>query len=472
MQHASGPRTDDDAHVDTAPGPDTADAHAQPAPRRDAADGYASPAPTPDLAAAQRRTVATLTVSQVLGSVGVGTGFAVSALVATSLSSSPAQAGLLQGISGTGTIAATLVLARVSASRGRRPGLALGYLVAAVGAAAAAVGIVQESYALFLVGGALFSVANATNLQARFAAGDLAAPGSRAAGMSLVLWMSTVGSVVGPNLATWGGELTRRHGLDPWAGAYLAAALGFLLAGGVVALRLRPDPLVLARAVWASTATAAEQARDRTLRAGAVAVLGSAGARFAVASMVAAHATMIGVMSWTPVHMAGLTPALGHAGHHGVSSQAVIGYVLSGHLAGMYALSPVVGWAARRFGDTRVLLTGLAVQGVAVGLSATLPPSAGLGLGLGLVGLGIGWSAVFLASSSLLTSSVGVERRAAAQGVTDSAVWAASVLSVMVSGWVLGTFGFAVLARGTLLLLLPAAVWGVVRLARPRQGGR
>jgi len=421
--------------------------------------------PALDLPALQRRTLVTLSASQVLGSVGVGVGFAVSALVATSLASSPAQAGLLQGISVVGTVAATIVLARLSASRGRRPGLALGYLVAAAGALVAVAGITSQQFLLFLVGGALFSVASATNLQARFAAADLAAPGSRAVGISLVLWMSTVGAVVGPNLATWGGALLGRRGIDPWAGAYVTAAVGFALAGLVVATRLRPDPLLVARAVFENDPAARPAAPQGSLiRSGARAIIGAGPARLALTAMAVAHAAMIGVMAWTPVHMAG---SMHLHGAGGTSSQAAIGYVLSAHLAGMYALSPVMGWAARRIGDLRVVVIGLALTIVSIAGIAQLPGSAGLALGIGLTGLGLGWSAVLVAGSSLLTSSVPVEQRAAAQGVADSAVWTASGLSQIASGWILGTFGYASLSVVLLALVVPVAVWAATA-ARPR----
>ncbi len=427
----------------------------------------AATAPAVDLPALQRRTLVTLSASQVLGSVGVGVGFAVSALVATSLASSPAQAGLLQGISVVGTVAATIVLARLSASRGRRPGLALGYLVAAAGALVAVAGITSQQFLLFLVGGALFSVASATNLQARFAAADLAAPGSRAVGISLVLWMSTVGAVVGPNLATWGGALLGRRGIDPWAGAYVTAAVGFALAGLVVAARLRPDPLLVARAVFENDPAARPAAPQGSLiRSGAQAIIGAGPARLALTAMAVAHAAMIGVMAWTPVHMAGSMHLHG-ASAGGTSSQAAIGYVLSAHLAGMYALSPVMGWAARRIGDLRVVVIGLVLTIVSIAGIAQLPGSAGLALGIGLTGLGLGWSAVLVAGSSLLTSSAPVEQRAAAQGVADSAVWTASGLSQIASGWILGTFGYASLAVVLLVLVVPVAVWAATA-ARPR----
>lgn len=406
------------------------------------------------LRGARRRAIVTVAAAQVVGSLALAAGFAVSSIVTAALASSPAQAGLLQGLSVGGTVLAALALARLTASRGRRWGLAGGYAVAALGAVLAAVAIERASFGAFLVGNMVFAVANATSLQARFAASDLPDPAGRAGGISLVLWMSTVGSVLGPNLATWAGGLARSRGLEPWAGAYVVAAVGFLVAAAVAALWLVPDPLLLARRL--PGARAASGAGERRLAPGAAAVARSPDARFALAAMVAAHAVMIGVMTWTPVHMAG-------GGHPHHAPQAVIGYVLSAHLAGMYALAPVIGWAARRLGDARVVLAGLVVLVAATAGGARLPATAGLGLGVALTALGVGWSAVFVASSSLLTSAVPAGRRVAAQGVADAAVWAGSGASLVLSGWVLGTFGYPWLSYGALALLVPVAVWAASR---------
>ena len=43
---------------------------------------------------------------------------------------------------------------------------------------------------------------------------------------------------------------------------------------------------------------------------------------------------------------------------HGGAHLEVIGFVISIHVLGMFAFSPLVGWAADRFGRSAVLVTG------------------------------------------------------------------------------------------------------------------
>ena len=78
----------------------------------------------------------------------------------------------------------------------------------------------------------------ACGLQARYAAADLAAPERRGRALSLVVWATTVGSVLGPNLAAPGADLGTALGLPPLAGAFLVSAVVF----AVVALVLLPAP--------------------------------------------------------------------------------------------------------------------------------------------------------------------------------------------------------------------------------------
>jgi MFS family permease len=62
--------------------------------------------------------------------------------------------------------------------------------------------VVLELFLLLLVGALLFGFATAANLQARYAATDLATPERRGRALALVVWATTVGAVAGPNLTS------------------------------------------------------------------------------------------------------------------------------------------------------------------------------------------------------------------------------------------------------------------------------
>ncbi len=155
---------------------------------------------TPDRASLQRRTVTTLVGSQVLGGVGLSAGIAVGALLAEEVSGSARFAGLGGTFQVLGSALVAIPMARVMAARGRRPGLVLGYALAAAGAVGLITAGIIGSFPLLLVSSLAFGGATTANSQSRYAAADLAPPDRRARDLSIVVWATTLGSVLGPNL--------------------------------------------------------------------------------------------------------------------------------------------------------------------------------------------------------------------------------------------------------------------------------
>lgn len=387
----------------------------------------------------QRRVLGVLAVTQVLSGVGIATALAVSTLVATRLSGSEAVGGSALTCVVLGTAGAAFVLSRIASRAGRRPALSLGYGAGALGGLGAAVAAAVGSAAGLLVALLLVGAATAAGLAARFAATDLAAPDRRARSLALVVWATTVGAVAGPNLAGPVQAVAGGLGLDPATGPFLLCAVAFALASAVTWIGLRPDPLVLARAAESTgPATVVRGAEVRAaLRASPAALLGLGG-------IVIGHIVMIGLMSMTPVHM-----------DHGGATLAVVGLVISVHVAGMYALSPVFGWLADRAGRVRVLALGGGLLLAAGVLCSVARPTDTALLGTGLVLLGLGWSAGIIAGSALLTESVPLRVRAGAQGLADVAMNVSGAAGGIVAGLVVAGSSFAVLGVAAAVLVAP-----------------
>ncbi|GAB3954044.1 hypothetical protein GCM10028832_09290 [Streptomyces sparsus] len=171
----------------------------------------------PDLPAVRRRTTVVLVVSQILGGLGVATAIALAAVLAEDISGSAALSGLAMTSSVIGTALLSLPLAALMSARGRRPGLTLAYLVGALGGAVVVTAAVLESFPLLLVGMLAFGAGSSANLQARFAAADLAEPAQRGRAISLVVWATTVGAVVGPNIAAPAGRSAASSASEGWS---------------------------------------------------------------------------------------------------------------------------------------------------------------------------------------------------------------------------------------------------------------
>src|ERR1700675_3373955 len=149
---------------------------------------------------ARPRLMATLFVAQVCGSTGQSIGMAVGSIVAASITGTNTWSGLPIAVGALGTALASWPLARLMARSGRRPGLALGYGLAVIGALLTMMGVGVRSFSLLLGGMALFGIASTSTLLARYAAADVTSPAQRGRAMGLIVWGSTIGSILGAKL--------------------------------------------------------------------------------------------------------------------------------------------------------------------------------------------------------------------------------------------------------------------------------
>lgn len=401
-----------------------------------------------DLVALQRRTVRVLSGAQVLGGVGMGAAISVGGLIAEDVSGSTALSGLAQTSTVLGAAVIALPMARVMADRGRRPGLVGGYAVAMFGATLVVLGAVVVAFPVVLLGASLMGAGTATNLQARYAAADLAQPAHRARALATVVWATTLGVVLGPNLTGPGAAAAGRLGLPALAGPVLFSVVAFVAATVLIHVGLRPDPLLTARSVREE-----EQHPRVPLRRALGAVAGSPAAVLAVAAVATAHTVMVAVMVMTPVHMR----------HHGAELD-VVGLVISVHVAGMFAFSPVVGWLTDRLGRVPMLVVGQLVLVAAVVLAGTSGPQ--LVLGAGLLLLGLGWSCALIAGSTLLTESVATAVRPGAQGASDFLMGVCGAAGGALAGVVVGLAGYGTLNALAGLLVVPVLVLAGLRRSR------
>lgn len=411
----------------------------------------------PDVVAAQRRTLRLLAAAQVLGGIGFGAGLSVGILLAAQVTRSEGWAGVARTSS---TVVAALVavpLAVLAARSGRRISLGLAWAMATTGSVAlvAAAQLADSNRlsasALLIYGLGISGAGSAASLQSRYAATDLAPPEHRSRQLSLVVWATTIGTVLGPNLGAPGEALAGSLGLTPMAGPFVIAA-GMLTLATVTILLLRPDPLLLA-----STHTDVDpHGRTAGTRAAMARAWQIGGARFALVSMCAAHTVMVGVMTMTPVHM----------DHHGASI-TVVGLTISIHVLGMFAFSPLVGIAADRLGRSPVIVAG----GGTLLLATVVAGTAGSSMGqvtAGLFLLGVGWSLVLVPASTLLTESVPAADRTRVQGGSDAAMNVSAAIGAAGSGPLLGLIGFGGLNALSAAIVLAAVplVLGARRLPR------
>ena len=401
------------------------------------------------VAAVQKRTILTLVATQAVGAMGITIGIATASLLARDLSGSESMAGLSQTTQVLGAAVAAYVLGRVMDARGRRFGLVAGYVLGAAGGLLAVLAGVVGSMTLLLVGAVLLGATTAANNGARYAATDLAPARSRARALSVVVWATTFGAVIGPNLTGVAEIFSDSVGIPVLTGPFAIGSMGMLAAALVVGVFLRPDPLLVAR----EGAPPAEKAKGTSWRRAIAVIRERPALAAAVVGQAAAHATMVAVMVMTPLHM-----------EHGGAGLEIIGLVISGHVLGMFAFAPVAGWLADRVGRADVMALGGGVLLVSLVLCAAAPEGSSGRIFVGLFLLGLGWSLATIAAATSVADHTPIEVRADVQGTADLIMGVAAAAAGAVSGVVVDLAGYPALALGTILLV--TVLFGAAYVAR------
>lgn len=394
-------------------------------------------------AAVQRRTVLVLSLGQVLGGIAFGATVSLGALLAADLSGSDALSGLATASVTLGAALCAIPLARLAAKVGRRRALTLGNLFALVGIAVVILAASLRVFPLLLIGILMIGAGNAGNLQSRFAATDLAAAQHRGRDLSIVVWATTIGGVAGPLLLGPGEIVGEAIGMPPQTGSYAFSFVAQCAALILYLVALRPDPLLAAqRLAKEAAATTGQVWADRPVVA-----------RYAIFAVAGSHVVMASVMAMTPVHLAHMAH-----GAHGMAPtpadvSALVGITIALHVGGMYALSPLFGILADRWGRLRVVLLGQLLLAGALAFAVFMNDQE-WGVMVALILLGLGWSAATVAGAALLTESSAPELRTRRQGRSDSLMSLSAAAGAVLAGVILSNFQYAGLGIAASVLVL------------------
>lgn len=393
----------------------------------------------------RRRAFGAVFTSVAISTTGFLASNTVNGLVAEDLTGSTAWSGLPAAATVLGTAAGATALAIVVRRWGPRTGLTAGYLLATAAIGLATSAILIRSFGLFVGALFLFGAGFGSNRLARYVAADLYPPELRATMIGWIVWASTIGAVAGPALLAPSRELAELARLNGLVGPFLVCVIACVLASA--STQLAP------RTLDTHLPVVKHRTGERPLRQ----LLSQPGVSLALSSMVSGQFVMVLLMTMTPLHVR-------HEGH----GLGAIGLVISAHTLGMFALSPMTGWLADRFGRVVLLVAAVVVLVVAcvTGIIASMGSSYPL-LVASLFLLGVGWNLGFVGGSALLTDSVASAERGRVQGAGDALIWGGGAVASLGSGWLLDQTGFAILSlAGAVLSLIP--IWSLVRFRRRR----
>jgi MFS family permease len=398
----------------------------------------------------QKKTIRVLTAGQVLSGFGLGSTLSIGSLLAAHLSGSPAWAGSAATFSTLGAATWAIPLARLAYARGRRVSLATGAAIAITGAALVITAAAVQVFPLLLLALFLLGAGSAVGLQARFAATDLPSNRSTGRDLSVVVWATTFGAVIGPNLFGPGEIVGHALGLPSMTGPFVFTILAQIAATSVFWLGLRPDPLLVAKQLNAA------KTKGKTSFATAIATLKRyPKAAFAISAIALSHMVMVSVMSMTPIHMKGMGFDL-----------VVVGFTISLHIAGMYAFSPIFGWLSDKLGRVQTVILGQVIYVVALGIAGFGQDDRTM-VTVGLFLLGLGWSASTVGGAALLTATLPVEEKTNVQGLSDSLMNLSGAFGGAVAGSILTAFMFLGVNLAALIPVFLIVIFaGITRLRR------
>lgn len=400
----------------------------------------------PDQQATRKRLIWTLFSGNAIGStayIGIAT---VAALIAEEITGSTSLSGLAGATGTLGVALGAAVLSWMSYRSGRRPTFAAGYLVAVGGATLVVISIGAANFGLLLVGMAGIGIGRSVGQLSRYAAGDMRTEERRASAISLIVWASTIGAVLGPPLLGPTGTMALTAGFNELVGPVVVAMIGFTLASMLMFVGLRPDPLSLAVTDHADRPNADARPLAELLSSRVV--------QLSIAAIIVSQVVMVTVMVMTPIHIKAFDGTL-----------TTIGYVMMAHTLGMFAIAPLTGWLIGRVGARRMIAIAVAVFLASCGLAATATTASTAVLLISMFLLGVAWNFGFVSGSTLLQTGQGVADRLKLQGFADSTAWVSSAVAAALSGVLLATTSYQTLAiAGAALALVPLIPLMRVRL--------
>ncbi|WP_182201302.1 MFS transporter [Paraliobacillus salinarum] len=412
---------------------------------------------SPDLQKAlYKRTLAVILLSQTLGGAGLAAGITVGALLAQQMLGVDSLAGLPTALFTLGAAFSAYLVGRITQARGRRIGLSFGFLTGGLGALGVVIAANIDNVVFLLISLFIYGAGTSTNLQARYAGIDLAGEKQRAKAASIAMVATTFGAVAGPNLVTPMGHIAERLGMPTLAGPFLLAMVAYSLAGIVFYFFLKPDPLLVARAIenrkQSETETAIQyQPNDGIQRSGII---------VGATVLILAQVIMVGIMTMTPIHI-----------EQNGSALSAVGFVIGLHIAAMYLPSLVTGTLVDKLGRMKMVVAGALILSLA-GVIAAFAPGNAIGLiTLSLVLLGLGWNFGVLSGTAIVVDATTIKNRAKIQGTIDVGVAIGGSIGSISSSVIVANSSYGVLGlTGAYLslMLVPLIIWRYLKIKRTK----
>lgn len=336
--------------------------------------------------------------------------FTIAGLAGQSLASNLCFATLPITATVLGSMLTATPLSAIMQKYGRRAGFWIGTSSGAMGAAIGAMGLIQQNFWLFVLGGLFTGVYQSSQAFFRFAATDTASEAFRPKAISWVLAGGLLSAIIGPQLV----KVTAQSMVVPFLGTYLAVIAINVIGSALFLFIDIPKPAIPQKGE--------DRGRSRLelLKTPRVAV--------AIIVAMVSYALMNLVMTSTPLAVVGCG-----------FTQNTAADVVSSHVFAMFLPSFFTGSLIARFGVERIMAIGLVIL-----LGAGVVGLAGVNVENffgALVLLGIGWNFGFIGATAMLSSAHAPSERGRVQGMNDLLVFGGVTVASLASGGLMNCSG-------------------------------
>ena len=359
-----------------------------------------------------RRNVIVLIIAQATLGCQMPMMFVVGGLAGNMLSTNPCLATLPISLIVFGSMMTAPWLSALMQRRGRRIGLMVGACGGALGASIAAIGLLNASFGLLLVGSLFSGIYMSAQGFYRFTVADSASDESRPKAISFVMAGGLLSAIFGPQL----NNLLQGTTSTQFLGSYLA-----IIVLNIIGLFLF-FALDLPKTIADKAKVTTEKVRSRleilkTPKIVAIMICG-----------LVSYCLMNLVMTSTPLAVVGCG-----------FTQTQANNVVSTHVLAMFIPSFFTGHLIVRFGAEKIIAIGLiilAFSGITAFLGVDL-----MNFYFALALLGVGWNFGFIGATTLISSSHNKSERGVVQGTNDFIIFGSVTLASLTSGGLMNCSG-------------------------------
>ena len=313
-----------------------------------------------------------------------------------------------------GTALGSIFAAYLMSIKGRKFGFMLATIITSCSALIASYSVYENLFITYCMSNFFIGVGHAFVSQYRFAAAESVDREFIPTAISIILFASMIGALIGPNVATITKDIIPSM---IYSGSYIFLSILTFIPFFLFIFYTDEKQISL---------------NKKTNYIGRTYLQLFLQPKFiqAVVASGLAYCTMSFLMTATPISM--------HI--HNNISLGKTSFVIIFHILAMFIPSLITGNLIKRFGINRIMYAGVTILFISIFFNFI--NQGFINYLIGLMLLGLGWNFLFIAGTSLLMTSYSPEEKFRAQGLNDFVVFSTQAIGALSAGFLLSFLGW------------------------------